>query len=455
MPNTGTGWGTPVGGGGIGSASTAMPYPHTLLPLQTYGRMMGINPLHFSGALTPGLDPVIFPDTGCDSIWKKYDWQDIDKVSLYQLAQLIHDAEQEVMNIIGYPVAPLWLEEEHHSYPRPFLREAYGTGYDVRGRKKSIITEQGKIIQAGQRAVTYIGTATKLGASLVFSDNDGDGYAETATVTLPTTETNINELKLYFTGTGGSLDWEIRPVRSKRLTGGNVEFVLDSWLLINPELYELPTTSDGLAAIDVSTTNNYVDEVDIYREYSDVTSPSAVFYWDSDGLSSTFLICPSCGTINCTNCAYDAQNGCAIARSPGIGELAVYPATYDADSASWIGATWSNCIEPDIVKVYYLAGDQSQEYLQGRVYEPLSHFWAQTIAWIATARIDRPVCACGNVHAAVEDLRRDMSKSEGRETYFLPRFALESPFGTRKGEVMAWRRIAKASPARRMKSAVI
>jgi hypothetical protein len=417
--------------------------------------MMGINPLHFAGALTPAIDPMVYPQSGCSDVWKKYDWQDHDKVSLYQIAQLIHDAEQEIANVVGYQLAPYWVEEEHHAYPRPYMRDAYGTGFDVRGRQKTVTTTHGKIIQAGQRAVELIGTATSLGGSLVYTDNNSDGFFETATITLPTTLTDATNIKAYFTGTGGSLDWEIRPARSKTISSGNVVMVFDSWLFINPELYELPTTSDGEEAIDVSTVINFVDTVDVYREYSDTTSPSAVFYWDSDGPLNSPIVCPSCGIINCTNCTYDAQNGCAIARLPNSGELTVYPATYNADSASWIGNNWTNCVEPDIVKIYYLSGDQSQEYLQGRSTEPLSHFWAQVIAWIATARIDRPVCSCGNVAEAVDDLRRDMSKSEGRETYFLPRFALESPFGTRKGEVMAWRRIAKAAPARRMRAAVI
>jgi hypothetical protein len=317
-----------------------------------------------------------------------------------------------------------------------------GTGLGIDWRPKTILTDRGKIISAGRRALDLIGTATVAGGALVYTDDDGDGYFETATITLPTAYTNAKMIKVYFAGLDGSLDWEVKPVRSKTITGGNVIIVLDAWLLIDPEIYELPPTSDLIGppgeAIDVSDTSNYVTSVDVYLEYVDQTQPSAVFYWASDGNP-----CPNCGIIGCTACAYNSQNGCGIARSLHNGELAVYPATYDADAGSWSGTIWSRCVEPDLVKLYYLSGDQSQEYLQGRSTDPLSQFWAQIIVWIATARIDRPLCGCGDVQAVVDDLRTDLTFSEGGASYFVARHVLDSPFGTRKGEVKAWLRLSK------------
>jgi len=433
----------------------AQPYPYTLLPLADYARILGLNPLHFAGALTPGLTPQIYPANNCSDVWKKYDWQDHDKVSLYQIAQLIHDAEHEISNFIGYYPAPYWVIEEHVQYPRPYLREGYGNGLDVRDRPKTMLSEKGKFIMGGRRAVTLVGTATTAGGSLVYSDDDGDGFLETATVTLPTTLTNAAQIKVYVPGMDGSLDWEVRPTRTKVISGGFVVIALDSWLLIDPELYELPPTSDGEEAIDASTAAPFLSSVDVYREYADQTVASAVFFWGTDAPINLFLPCPSCGTIGCTACSYDTQDGCVTARNLHNGELVAVPATYNADSGAWAPTSWLNCVEPDFVNLYYVSGDQSQEYLQGRSTRPLAHFWAQIIAWIATARLDRPVCACGNVKELVDWLGKDLAFAQGNERIFLTDAALNSPFGTRRGEVMAWRRLSKLAPKRRMNVAVI
>src|SRR3990167_10609022 len=166
---------------------THFAYPHTLLPLTMYARIMGLNPLHFAGAATPGLNPQVLPSSGCDDIWHKYDWQDFDKVSLMQLSQEIHDAEMEIARFAGCWAAPYWTEEELHQYPRPYARDAYTGGWDVRDRRKTVIADYGKIIGGGQRAVTLVGTATVAGGTLVYSDPDADGYDELATITLTTT----------------------------------------------------------------------------------------------------------------------------------------------------------------------------------------------------------------------------------------------------------------------------
>ena len=40
----------------------------------------------------------------------------------------------------------------------------------------SIMAEYGKVIQAGQRTVALVGTATVAGGTLVYTDADGDGF---------------------------------------------------------------------------------------------------------------------------------------------------------------------------------------------------------------------------------------------------------------------------------------
>jgi hypothetical protein len=119
-----------------------------------------------------------------------------------------------------------------------------------------------------------VGAATVAGGTLVYSDDDGDTFFETATITLPTALTNACELKVYISDTNADPGWEIRRPQSKTITGGNFVGVFDSWLFVDPDLQsEYPTTpgGTGFTAIDISTTANFVTEVDVYREFNDST----------------------------------------------------------------------------------------------------------------------------------------------------------------------------------------
>jgi hypothetical protein len=424
------------------------PLPRTILPLHTYAKLLGLNPMHFSGAVAPTHD--VMPLEGCDDIWFKYEWQDNDKVSRWEIAEEIQTAEQEVANFLGFWPAHYWTENELVNYPHPFERSYRGNGRNISGRAKSVHLRYGKFINPGARTLALIDTPT-----VVYSDEDSDGYSETATITAATTLTDVNEIKIFFATMSGALEWEIRPVQSKSIAGGNVTIVVDSWQLIDPELYEALPTSAGNIAIDVSTTANFVTTVDVYREYIDTTASPVSFFWENGYLAGTPFVCPSCGTIGCTVCGYDSQNGCMIAREHHTGEIVMYPATYDADNASWQVSQWSPCVEPDFARVAYLSGDQSQEYLQGRTHDPLSLSMAQVITWIATARLPRPLCTCGIAQEKVTYLGRDMANFTAGDTFFLTPDAMNCPFGTRRGEVMAWRRLLRLTPERRLNVALI
>jgi len=56
--------------------SIAYPIPWTILSLPRFARIMGLPPMRFFRGMTPGIDPMLFADSGCDDLWFKYDWQD-------------------------------------------------------------------------------------------------------------------------------------------------------------------------------------------------------------------------------------------------------------------------------------------------------------------------------------------------------------------------------------------
>jgi hypothetical protein len=131
------------------------------------------------------------------------------------------------------------------------------------------------------------------------------------------------------------------------------------------------------------------------------------------------------------------------------------PASYNDSTGEWESDNWDVCTEPDFIKVWYYAGDLSEQYLRGLDQDPLARYYAEAIAYMATARLERPFCSCGNVHALAVDLRRDLALSSRDSTYFITDRERENPFGTRKGEIMAWRRLSKLKRGRRAKVAVV
>lgn len=412
----------------------AEPFPYTLLSLPRYAKILGINPVHFAG----GYGTTIFPLTNrCSDVWPRYSWQNSDQVSHMDLALEILNAEQEIAEQLGWWMAPRWIAQEAHMHPRFLRRDYYDSGsYNVRGQNKSIRTHYGKIIEPGQRSVDLVGTATVAAATLEYDDTNLDGFVDLATITLPTSYTDACKHKVYFLGSGGGEHWEIRPERAKEVAGGVFTATFDPWLFIDPDT--LSAYPGEYAALLLDTDDYYVVAVEVYYEDNDPTDTSAVFYWEPQPLSTT--LCAVCSGTGCSVCQLTEQEGCIHIRDATMGWVVPTPATY---SDGWSSANWAVCRDPDQVKLYYYAGDLDNLNRRGVKCEPLSDFWAQTIAYLATARLERPFCTCGNSAALANHWMEDLSRAGDGVSYSMSFGALDNPFGTRRGEVMAWQRVSK------------
>jgi hypothetical protein len=128
----------------------------------------------------------------------------------------------------------------------------------------------------------------------------------------------------------------------------------------------------------------------------------------------------------------DVENGIVVPQ----------PATYSADDAAWAMDAYSVCRDPEMVRIYYYAGNQDNRFLGGNSCEPLSNYWAHAIAWLATARLDREFCSCGNVQSLSGHLREDLAFT-GETSFQIGFELLDNPFGTHRGAVKAWQRVAK------------
>lgn len=414
----------------------------TLLSLDRFARIMGINPVHFNGAA----GEIIFPGGGaCSDIWFQQSYIGADRVSRDDLAQEIATAERDVAQYLGYWPAPKFISREMHMFPRHYRPEGFGRGYNVRGDAKSLKLKWGRFISAGRRHVQVVGQASTGAGTLVWSDPDGDTLNELATITLPTTLTSLSrqQVKVYFDG-HHEPEWEVRPVRSVEITGGVLTIEIDFWQLIDPEQQAPFPTTAGNAALDIADPTIYVDTVDVYREYADYSEHSAEFFWEPRQGGSAFS-CPSCGGNGCAACQETVQCGCLHVRDVMTGIAVPTPAAWDG--SAWAASSFSLCYAPDQVLAWYYAGEMSEGFLAGDDLDPLALWFAEAIAWMAVARLERNFCNCGNLVAMQTQLRADMSRTDsGGPSWFLTERDSENPFGTRVGEVKAWRRLSKLAP---------
>jgi hypothetical protein len=444
MPSSGGGTGTPIPiVPGVPADINVQPLLRTQLPLARYAKIIGINPVHFSGAD----GATYFPVTGsCGQIWPRHTWQATEEiVSHEELTQAILWAEDDIKHVLGFSTSPVWEYQEVHRWTQPYDALLVNNGgYAADAKKQTVSARYGKIISPGRRSVELINS----GSTVTYSDQDGDGWNETATVTATTTVTEPCEVKLFHTGTLGDTRWEIRPLRSVSISGGTATIVLDAWLLFDPNLHGAYPTTVDFSAMDAEDSASYVATVDVYREYNDLTQATAEFLWEKNpGATGNIFTCTVCSGTGCEVCSQATQDGCFSVRDGNSGIVTPFPASYDADNDIWTATNFSECRTPDQVRLYYRAGLSDQQYLSGLYCDPLEHRMAEAIAFLATARLNRPLCECSNVINYAKELQRDMTLST-RNNFFV-RFSnmpmFNSPFGTRVGEVRAWERLSLLS----------
>jgi hypothetical protein len=444
----------------------AEPLPYTLLAPARYAQILSVNPVHFQGAV--GI--TVFPIRGGDSnnrandLWPRYSWQQSDHVSMEDLSRAIYDAEQDIARELGWYPAPWYVSEEIQQFPRHYRPDVFRWGgRNVRGMRASVITDFAKVIAGGRRDVDLIGTANVAAVvapgTIVYSDEDGDGFNETATITLTTTygAAFARYFKVYHADYDGDQAWEIRPARSKSITGTTWTGVFSSWLFVNPDTQGRYPTDEGWSGIDIQTDDsNFVTSVEVYYEYVDNAQVSAEFYWEpcpTHAILSSVCVC--CGGTGCEACTHDTQTGCLHVRDAERGIVVPQPANYDSDDSEWDQSTFTYCRDPEFVKLWYYAGEYEDRFLNGTLLDPLSDYWAHAIAWLATTKLERPFCSGGNVTALAERLREDLSFSGAGGAYQADPAALANPFGPQRGAIMAWQRVTKFALHRRARPGLI
>lgn len=441
MPIFGGGTGTPVPNTPPPSGLTFINAPAPLLSVEQWRMQFSYNPWHFWGLAHTTKAPV---SSACNTIVKKYAWQQADICGREDIERAIMSAETKLFNYLGYSVAPRYTEETIF-WPRykdtGIWRGMHGVGAD--GRRIGLKLPEGYVHEIGTESIASIGDAA---VSLV--DTDGDGLFDTFTASAATSETDANKIAIYFTTTdrlnGDEIGpkWRIQPVKVS-ISGGTVSVRGPAWILVRPILYQGFT----LNAIDPDVLGNYVTDVTIaFRstetEGTTVDTAQAVLLWETVPCGGTPCCCGGCSAgISYTGSGHDpAAVGMTIARASVRdvkgGIIVAAHAVLNATTGVWSDVDWGCYREPDRITVRYLAGAPLFN-------QQMANKWQIVVARLAAAEMGRRICACD---AALQELYHwqfDLSRAAGAndEQYSISQADLDCPFGTRRGHIDAWKQV--------------
>jgi hypothetical protein len=384
----------------------------TLIPLDNVAKIVGIDPLHFNSITLPRAYQA--PE-GCDDYWYQHEYQDSGRFSRESLALVLNEAEQATADLLGYYPLPKWISGEEIQIAPPFIPELRRTAeYNARGDAISVRTRYKHVLAGGIVGKTLI----EANAAVAYSDADSDGYDETATVTVSTTVTDREEIRVFFPGTDGDDSWEIRPVDvSIDTTTSTATLTFKKALAVLPELQEAIAAPDDPSALLVNgeENDNFLTVVDVWRVYED-SSQQAVLYYEPNVTGTAYIY------------VRDGRNGV----------VSYYPATY-ADG-TW--TTTCNTSMPHKLVLYYRAGlvNPDSAYPHLRMSAPLE----KLIVNYALSLADKKVCGCSNINNWLEYQSEDLAAikpNAATASYQNTEEILNCPLGTTRAALNLWRYI--------------
>lgn len=398
----------------------------TKLTLDSFARYIGMDPIHFNQVR---LDT----NPHCSKIIFQHEWQNHDAVSREEIARAIGLAEAKIEEKLKYHLAPTWDVDEWQEAARAFQSELHILNFsNSRGHRQMVQANWGYFISGGIEAKDLIDA----GAAIVYTDEDGDGYFETATVTVPTTVANKNEIAIYYPGQEADDGWEIRDTKVV-LTGGNAVITFRRELAVIPEILEATAVGEEPPSADGLEDGDFLEEVDVYRHWND-PQQQATFMWEPQT-----SICQSCQGGGCAVCDYQVATGCLILTSePRRSNLGFWPSVWSADDSIFTTAAY--CAFPgrlpDLVRLWYYSGWRNRRMPYDN---RMDRDWEPIVAHLAASLLDRPPCDCatGDWNRWRQDVTLVAGDEDGKPYFRSPQKYEFTPFGTSRGAIEAWEKV--------------
>lgn len=412
-----------------------------LLPTYTFFQTLGFHPFHAFGIAGTGDLAVT---TGCDTLVRRYEWQNSDAVGMLAIEHAIEQAETKLRQYLGYSVAPHYVSE---TLPWPANGNAWGSD----GRWLSMQLSEGEVRTVGVETLTVISAA----AAVTYTDEDGDGITDTFTISAASALTDPSEIAVYFStadrfnGFGATSAigdrWRVQPV-TVTISGGTITVKGPRQLCVKPLKYE-GVVNIGANGLDPSLAGNFVTTLDLYQrttatDGNTVATSQAVITWETRPSHGWWCCCDGCTAASnpYSGSIYDVASTAQAVARVGIRDARhglITPAAelYDSAGQTW-SASWPLCDPPDRVTVRYLAGWPLSS--DGQMQEP----FRTLVARMAMAELARPVCGCDAANRELYYWQFDLSQTaRGDELFGISPENLNNPFGTRRGHVYAWKAV--------------
>lgn len=310
---------------------------------------------------------------GCVDCWDKYTR---DTIKRY-----LAEAQVEIEQRTEFPLVRRWISGELRPYSYP------------------VASLWKRVYDAGVRATSTI----RAGATVTHVVDDANGNPVASTVTVATTVTDENEIKVYYPASlGVEGPVEIDP-SDIDISGGIATIYIPRWRMV------LPGLLNSSRCLDYDTTTNFLTTVDVTRVYHD-SSEQGTLIWPHANSSCGYTTC-------CVTCGDYTHDACMYPKNQELGFWDVIPATYSG--GSWLTNLSCLCTKPIIVELNYRAGPAT-----------LSHQARDAVIRLAHSKMPSTPCACEVQQVA---WTRDRVTPEA-----VTRERINCPFGLSDGAWTAW-----------------
>lgn len=414
MPSSGSGISDPIsGGGGLSTAIYPRSQPRTLLSIERFAQLVSYSPMLMHQVYVPELQDI----SSCSDPILQYTWQPRagGRPGREEIAHAIQQAETTLEEYLGFSVLPRWYVDDD----APVMGTHYGYKAFYR---LGVRTKGGHFVQGGQEAWTLVASS----APVAYTDRDGDGYLERATVTVNTAVTDDDEIAVYYPGTQHDPGWEIRPIEVS-ITGGVATIRFYRHQCVIPERIE-ELDANGVLGTD---NNQFLGSVDVYRHYND-PSKMGIVEWEG-------------GICDTDGCVWSAQTACVLSKDDRNGLLQVSAA--DWDGTKWVHTCPTWWTPPTRVRLWYRAGLRDKTL--ARPMRDMSRELERAEAYLALSYMDRAWQSCEQIRNLQAHWRQDLSVREstqgGSMSFNMSRRLLDNPLGTTRAAVHAWNVVQRMS----------
>jgi hypothetical protein len=265
-------------------------------------------------------------------------------------------------------------------------------------------------------------TLIEADCDIAYSDADGDGTNDIATITIAAAtwdaaDATLDEVAVFYADEDSDI-YRIRNLDIEENTAGDLVISGPRCYFVDPDYW----LDD--AELDLSDDTYFLDTdaVDVYRRYNDPSTQAELVYHGTPTRT--------CSTPLCENTCQDA---CVIVDNYRLGSVVVVPASYS--DSSWSLSTFTGNLTPNQVKLWYQAGLPRQA--NGKIRSDL----AEAIVRLANTLLPEAPCGC--------DLTRERyvrDRQEQEMTDFNVAMAASNFGTTRRGAVFAASVCRRLSP---------